>query len=204
MSDACRAGPTAIPAAFCLAAVLLTSTASPAANHYTVRKGDTLSGIAASQLNDAGRWRELARINAIEPPYHITPGQSLLIPGLPGASPRAESTSDVPAAPAALWEQHIELEEPDLAVWLLRVGWFLFASGIMTALVGTVMFHIATFNTGVLWGLAYIMLPPIVGLIFLVRHWSEARKSFYAQLAGMTLIVVSLAIVVPYLAALMS
>ena len=45
-----------------------------ALDSYTVKKGDTLSGIGAALSLD---WREMARINGIEPPYLIYPGQVL-------------------------------------------------------------------------------------------------------------------------------
>lgn len=42
-----------------------------------VRKGDTLSGIAAEQYSDPGKWREIARYNNIENPRVLVPGQLL-------------------------------------------------------------------------------------------------------------------------------
>lgn len=50
---------------------------------YTVQRGDTLSGIAADQLGDAERWRELFEANRalISDPDTISPGQVLVIPG---------------------------------------------------------------------------------------------------------------------------
>jgi hypothetical protein len=46
-----------------------------------VRKGDTLSGIAARKLGDAGRWPEIARLNRdiVPDPDEILPGQVLVI-----------------------------------------------------------------------------------------------------------------------------
>ena len=40
-----------------------------AATVYVVRRGDTLSGIAAAYLGDPGRWREIARANKIVDPF---------------------------------------------------------------------------------------------------------------------------------------
>ncbi|CAM5718448.1 hypothetical protein SALBM135S_02759 [Streptomyces alboniger] len=37
---------------------------------YTVRKGDTLSRIAAAQLGDAARWREIADLNGLSALRH--------------------------------------------------------------------------------------------------------------------------------------
>ncbi len=53
--------------------------------HVTVR-GDTLSGIAAVYLGDAGRWREIAQANAIVDPLTLPPGTNLVIP--PGSPAR--------------------------------------------------------------------------------------------------------------------
>ena len=46
----------------------------PAMDSYTVKKGDTLSGIAHSLSLD---YKQIAKINEIEPPYVIYPGQVL-------------------------------------------------------------------------------------------------------------------------------
>jgi nucleoid-associated protein YgaU len=49
---------------------------------YTVRQGDTLSGIAAEQLGDADRWPEIFALNrdVIDDPDMIRPGQQLRLP----------------------------------------------------------------------------------------------------------------------------
>jgi nucleoid-associated protein YgaU len=49
---------------------------------YVVRRGDTLSSIAAALYRDAGRWRELARANGITNPRDLRPGQVLTAPRL--------------------------------------------------------------------------------------------------------------------------
>jgi nucleoid-associated protein YgaU len=48
----------------------------------TVRRGDTLSGIAQAEYNDASKWRAIARANGIHDPRAIRPGQVLTIPKL--------------------------------------------------------------------------------------------------------------------------
>jgi nucleoid-associated protein YgaU len=49
---------------------------------YIVRAGDTLSGIARSQLGNANRWREIFALNReiISNPDRIIPGQVLVLP----------------------------------------------------------------------------------------------------------------------------
>jgi len=49
---------------------------------YLVRRGDTLTSIAAAVYADPARWRELATANAIQDPHDLHPGQRLLIPRL--------------------------------------------------------------------------------------------------------------------------
>ncbi len=51
---------------------------SPAS--YTVKDGDRLDSIAASQLGDASRWTDIAAENGIDDPMSIKSGQSLKIP----------------------------------------------------------------------------------------------------------------------------
>jgi LysM repeat protein len=52
---------------------------------YVVVAGDTLSGIAAALLGDAGRWREIASANKIDNPFDLVPGMSLVIPPTPAS-----------------------------------------------------------------------------------------------------------------------
>lgn len=47
---------------------------------YTVKRGDTLSSIAAKKLGAASRWREIARLNKIRDPRKLRVGQRLHLP----------------------------------------------------------------------------------------------------------------------------
>ncbi|MDG4861841.1 peptidoglycan DD-metalloendopeptidase family protein [Streptomyces sp. T-3] len=47
---------------------------------YTVRSGDTLSGIALAKLGNAGRYPEIAALNGIANPNLIQVGQKLKLP----------------------------------------------------------------------------------------------------------------------------
>jgi nucleoid-associated protein YgaU len=47
-----------------------------------VRRGDTLSSIAAAVYRDPGLWREIARANDIKDPRILPPGRLLLLPRL--------------------------------------------------------------------------------------------------------------------------
>jgi nucleoid-associated protein YgaU len=45
-----------------------------------VKQGDTLSGIAATNYRDPGRWREIAEANNLDDPRKLAPGLRLSIP----------------------------------------------------------------------------------------------------------------------------
>jgi LysM repeat protein len=63
------------------AAAAATAGGHPAKTHsYTVKSGDTLTSIAASQLGAASRWTEIAQLNGLHDPYTITVGQKLRMP----------------------------------------------------------------------------------------------------------------------------
>ena len=47
---------------------------------YTVKAGDSLSIIARDVLGNMGLWPEIARLNNIEAPYTIFPGQTITLP----------------------------------------------------------------------------------------------------------------------------
>jgi nucleoid-associated protein YgaU len=49
---------------------------------HTVRRGETLPGIAAAVYGDPRQWRPIARANGILNPLEIRPGQQLRIPRL--------------------------------------------------------------------------------------------------------------------------
>ncbi len=48
--------------------------------HYTVRRGDTLAGIAQKTLGSSSRWREIAQLNGISNPNVIRVGERLILP----------------------------------------------------------------------------------------------------------------------------
>ena len=49
---------------------------------YTVRRGDTLSDVAAATYDDPAAWRHIARANGITDPRTLAPGQVLRVPRL--------------------------------------------------------------------------------------------------------------------------
>ena len=61
---------------------------SDVAKTRTVKRGETLSSIAAEEYHDPGLWRPIAEENGIDDPFDLNPGTVLLLPTLP-ASPRS-------------------------------------------------------------------------------------------------------------------
>ncbi len=53
---------------------------APATRTYTVRDGDTLSGIAQRELGSSGRAREIASLNSLADPDRLKAGQVLQLP----------------------------------------------------------------------------------------------------------------------------
>jgi nucleoid-associated protein YgaU len=47
-----------------------------------LKRGESLSSIAAEEYNDPGLWRAIAELNGIHNPRRIAPGQVLAIPPL--------------------------------------------------------------------------------------------------------------------------
>jgi hypothetical protein len=52
------------------------------AKHYVVRRGDTLSNIAADKYGDPAKWRPIAEENGLDDPLALEPGQVLVIPAV--------------------------------------------------------------------------------------------------------------------------
>ena len=51
---------------------------------YIVKKGDTLSAIARDHLGNAARWPEIAKLNNLDNPHLIHPGDELRLPSKGG------------------------------------------------------------------------------------------------------------------------
>ena len=112
---------------------------------HRVRSGDTLGKIAAAQLGDADRWREIAKLNNLENPDLIRVGQPLRLPcdeerpivvaSLPPAAPPADATAALPpgaaeivpptpAPPPPLWEASSgDLLDDVVARWAIEAGY---------------------------------------------------------------------------------
>ena len=58
-----------------------------------------------------------------------------------------------------------------------------FGIGAVLAFVGAIGVLLAAFRTGMLWGLALLLLSPL-SLIYLVLYWQEAKRPFFLEMIG--------------------
>ena len=72
---------------------------APVLRTYTIKRGDTLGGIAKAMYGNASKYRIIAEANHIADPRRIWVGQVLTIPALPGADEAPISAA--PSQPAA-------------------------------------------------------------------------------------------------------
>ncbi len=82
-----------------LSAASVQSTRAVAYRSYTVKKGDTLYGIARTQLGDEDRWREIYNLNKTtigSNPHLIYPGQVLRLPPKSSSTPRPTPPAPTP------------------------------------------------------------------------------------------------------------
>ncbi|HXU92424.1 MAG TPA: FecR domain-containing protein [Gallionella sp.] len=70
---------TALPL-LCAFSLFVSASAIGGDRDYTVRRGDTLSQIAAQELGRASAWRELQALNKVADPEHLMPGSVLRMP----------------------------------------------------------------------------------------------------------------------------
>ena len=62
--------------------------------------------------------------------------------------------------------------------------------GFALLIVGGIGLLIAAFRVSILWGIGCLLLP-IVQLVFLVAHWSEAKNPFLLQLLGLFIVFIA-------------
>ena len=68
------------------------------------------------------------------------------------------------------------------------MGGALVIVGVVLMIVGGIMLLWAAFKESLLWGIGSIVVP-LVALIFVATHWSEAKMGFLIQLLGVILFV---------------
>jgi len=56
--------------------------------------------------------------------------------------------------------------------------------GIIIFVIGGILLLIESFRESVLWGLACLLITPVI-LIFTVLHWDVAKNPFFIQLTGL-------------------
>jgi hypothetical protein len=62
--------------------------------------------------------------------------------------------------------------------------------GLGVLILGSLAFLIAAFRTSILWGLGVFFFGPL-SLVYLIVHWSDAKKPFYLQLCGIGFIILA-------------
>lgn len=83
---------TAILASPFIGNLIPVEAAGPEPTVHTVKKGETLSGLAEHYLRDKNQWPDIARTNELENPNLIFPGQRLIIPNSDIIPNRQESS----------------------------------------------------------------------------------------------------------------
>ena len=63
--------------------------------------------------------------------------------------------------------------------------------GVAICLVGGIWLLVVAFQESIWWGIGSLLLP-IVGLIFVILHWQEAKKPFLIQLGGVAFMILGI------------
>lgn len=66
---------------------------------------------------------------------------------------------------------------------MFYLGIFLLFIGFVVSLVGAIMMAVAAFRVSALWGVV-VLFVPFGALVFIIKYWPEAKKSFFVNLAG--------------------
>ncbi|MFT6986803.1 MAG: hypothetical protein ACJAT7_002647 [Psychromonas sp.] len=62
--------------------------------------------------------------------------------------------------------------------------------GVLILVIGGILFLIAAFKESIIWGIACLLITPVV-LAFTVMHWDVAKKPFFIQLAGLGVMLIA-------------
>jgi hypothetical protein len=71
------------------------------------------------------------------------------------------------------------------------LGLFLLVLGVLASIVGGIMMLIAAFRVSAVWGVC-VLFVPFAALVFLFKHWQEAKRSFVISLAGTAMILLAI------------
>ena len=77
----------------------------------------------------------------------------------------------------------------------MKVGAFVGILGFILSVVGGIWFLVAAFKVNIKWGLLCLFLAP-AQLVFLFKHWKEARKPFAVGLLAIVVIFVGVFLMV--------
>lgn len=71
-----------------------------------------------------------------------------------------------------------------MLMFLLLLG------GVLVFIVGGIMLLIAAFTVSIWWGIACLLLPPLM-FLFIVLNWAKAKKPLLVQFVGVVLVIAS-------------
>lgn len=146
---------------------------------HVVQMGETLGKIAQVRLGAPSRWREIAKLNHIAPPYRLKVGQVLQLP--PRAAKLSAYGDSVAAAsvptPAGQLSGGVKA-----GLWLAMI---VLVAGGLVYFIGWCLFEYAAFTTGFWWGVGTMLMTP-VQWVFLAKFWDKAKKGFITQMVGAT------------------
>jgi outer membrane protein TolC len=103
-----------------VAGILFFAIAAAAEDSHVVTRGETLYSIARDKLGAQPRWKEIADLNRLAPPYTLRPGMTLRMPDLaagskPGVSPQTIALVDTAPDPVSVPAHPIEAPAPTLS-----------------------------------------------------------------------------------------
>ena len=122
-------------------------------------------------------------VNKESPPGGTTPTQP--VPKKFESGKKPESSPAVPGNPM----NRVRMKPT------MKVGAFVGILGFVLSAVGGIWFLVAAFKVSVKWGLACLFLAP-AQIVFLFKHWKEARKPFAVGLLAMGVILVAVYLMV--------
>ena len=69
--------------------------------------------------------------------------------------------------------------------------------GLALIIIGGIGFLIASFRTGISWGIGCLLFYPI-SIVFLILHWDVAKNPFLLQLLGIGVVLLAVMLELPH------
>ena len=77
---------------------------------------------------------------------------------------------------------------------MVILGSALILVGAAIAAIGAIWLVFTAFQESIMWGFGVFLLFPIVGLIFAIMQWNEAKKPVLTHLAGLAVAIIGAAV----------